>query len=46
MRRAVAVALLAAILAGCGVKAPPRPPVEPKGTQAGAPAAMEQGVVR
>ncbi len=40
MRRLAVAALLAALVA-CGVKAPPRPPVD-KGTQAGPPAATQQ----
>ncbi|HSM94185.1 MAG TPA: hypothetical protein VLT47_15005 [Anaeromyxobacteraceae bacterium] len=41
MRRAVAVAALL-LAAGCGVKAPPRPPVEPA-SNPGGPAAPAQG---
>jgi hypothetical protein len=43
MRRLVAVALVTAVCAACGVKAPPRPPLEPKPNPAGQPAAAEQG---
>ena len=45
MSRALAVAALLA-LAACGVKAPPRPPIQEQGTQAGPPAATEQGSKR
>ncbi len=43
-RRALALAALLGAV-GCGVKAPPRPPIE-KGTQAGPPAATEDGSKR
>ncbi len=45
MRRAAAV-LLAAALAACGIKAPPRPPLEARQAQAGAPAATQDGEKR
>jgi hypothetical protein len=45
MRRALAVAALLAAV-GCGVKAPPRPPIEPRPAQAGAPAATDEGSKR
>lgn len=44
MSRALAFALLALLaLAACGVKAPPRPPIESKPNPAGPPATTQQG---
>ncbi len=42
MRRALALAALLGAV-GCGVKAPPRPPIDPKDSGAAQPAATEQG---
>jgi hypothetical protein len=42
MSRAVAIAAIL-LLAACGVKAPPRPPIEPKANPSGPPAAAAQG---
>jgi hypothetical protein len=42
MSRLAAAVLLAALFA-CGVKAPPRPPIEPKGSPSGEPPAAAQG---
>ena len=41
--RRLAAAALLAVLAACGVKAPPRPPVDPGTSPAGAPATTGQG---
>ena len=46
MRRALAAAAVALLVGACGVKAPPRPPIEPKSNPAGTPATTEQGKER
>jgi hypothetical protein len=42
MSRAVAIAAIL-LMAACGVKAPPRPPIEPKANPGGPAAAAAQG---
>lgn len=43
IRAAAVAALLSLALGACGVKAPPRPPVEPKQAPAASPAATDPG---